>query len=135
MALFIGATIFFFVGPETIFKDDCKHGSKTTLVDELYNISQTAQKQFCVGNCSCYFNSTNEKSYLADWIRNNTANYNITTVDVNFKHFQACLPADDQKDSNVLLLGALEELLGCAGWCPEDTPKFYRFYDINMCVT
>lgn len=65
LALFVGATIFFFVGPETIFKDDCKHGSKTTLVDELYNISQKAQKEFCVGTCPCFINSTNEKSYLA----------------------------------------------------------------------
>jgi hypothetical protein len=107
LALFIGATIFFFVGPETIFKDDCKHGSKTTLVDELYNISQTAQKQFCVGNCPCFINSTNNNSYLAKWLENNTVNLNITS-DVNFKHYQACLSPDDQKDSNVLLLGALE---------------------------
>lgn len=32
-ALFISATIFFFVGPETIFKNDCTQGAKTTLVD------------------------------------------------------------------------------------------------------
>ncbi len=32
-------------------------------------------------------------------------------------------------------MGALEELLECAGWCKDDTvPKFYRFYDINKCT-
>lgn len=32
-------------------------------------------------------------------------------------------------------MGALEELLECAGWCKDDTPKFYRFYDINKCTS
>jgi hypothetical protein len=38
-ALFLGATIFFFVGPQAIFGLDCKSGSKTTLINDLYNFS------------------------------------------------------------------------------------------------
>lgn len=37
---FLGGTIFFFVGPESIFGTDCTHGSKTTLVDDLYNLEK-----------------------------------------------------------------------------------------------
>jgi hypothetical protein len=38
--LFLGATIFFFVGPEVIFGTDCSKGAKTTFIDSLYNTSQ-----------------------------------------------------------------------------------------------
>lgn len=37
---FLAGTIFFFVGPETIFGTDCTQGSKTTLVNDLYATSQ-----------------------------------------------------------------------------------------------
>lgn len=38
--IFLGATIFFFVGPEAIFGTDCTNGSKTDLVQNLYATSQ-----------------------------------------------------------------------------------------------
>ena len=64
-ALFVSATIFFFVGPETIFKNDCTSGSKITLVDELYNLSTKASKDFCTTKYPCFINSTNTGSFLA----------------------------------------------------------------------
>lgn len=32
-------------------------------------------------------------------------------------------------------MAALEEALGCGGWCDSDVPKFYKFTDINGCGT
>lgn len=45
--LFTAGTIFFFIGPQTIFGTDCTRGSKTTLVDELYNLTNVAKNNFC----------------------------------------------------------------------------------------
>lgn len=39
------------------------------------------------------------------------------------------------EDHSVLLLGALEEVLGCGGWCEAETFKFYRFTNVNTCNT
>ena len=44
---FAGATIFFFVGPEAIFGSDCTHGSKTSLIEELYELNNVAKDEFC----------------------------------------------------------------------------------------
>lgn len=44
---FGGATIFFFVGPEAIFGSDCTHGSKTSLIEELYELNNVAKDEFC----------------------------------------------------------------------------------------
>jgi hypothetical protein len=41
-AIFVAGTIFFFVGPHTIFGTDCQHGSKTNLIDDLYALSTRA---------------------------------------------------------------------------------------------
>lgn len=65
LALFVSATIFFFVGPETIFKNDCTSGAKIDIVDQLYNLSLKANKEFCTTKCPCFLNSTNTNSYLA----------------------------------------------------------------------
>lgn len=37
LILFAGSTIFFFVGPSSIIGDNCQEGSKTMLIQELYN--------------------------------------------------------------------------------------------------
>lgn len=51
---FLAATIFFFVGPEAIFGTDCTSGSKTTLINELYQTSNEADQKFCLqGGCAC----------------------------------------------------------------------------------
>lgn len=134
LALFVSATIFFFVGPETIFKNDCTSGAKIDIVDQLYNLSVKANKEFCTNDCPCYLNSTNTNSYLADQLKNKP-NFNFSSTNPAHKHYQICMPVEEQKSSNVLLLGALEELLGCGGWCPSDEPKHYKFYDINLCVS
>ena len=51
--LFLGSAIFFFVGPQTIFGADCTKGSKTALVDELYETSTEAYNIFCTKDCPC----------------------------------------------------------------------------------
>ena len=42
--LFLVATVFFFVGPQIIFGDDCRTGAKTSLIDSLYNTSQAVYR-------------------------------------------------------------------------------------------
>lgn len=44
--IFLGGTIFFFVGPHAIFGTDCTNGSKTDIVKELYNLDQNVTKIF-----------------------------------------------------------------------------------------
>lgn len=134
-ALFVSATIFFFVGPETIFKNDCTAGSKITLVDELYNLSTKASKDFCTTKYPCFINSTNTGSFLATKLKEEKKDDFLISTNQSHKYYQSYLPVEEQKSSNVLLLGALEELLGCGGWCPNDTLKYYKFYDINLCVS
>ena len=48
-------------------------------------------------------------------------------------NYQSCYSNDI--DPNILLMGALEEFLECSGWCPNETLRFYRFSDINKCLT
>ena len=38
--LFVGGTIFFFVGPQTIFGADCTKGTQSTLVEDLYAVTK-----------------------------------------------------------------------------------------------
>ena len=66
--VFLAGTIFFFVGPETIFGTDCKTGSKTTLINELYAASDEAYKNFCTTDCPCYIKDKN--SYLYTLVNN-----------------------------------------------------------------
>jgi hypothetical protein len=37
--VFLAGTIFFFIGPENIFGNDCTQGSKTSLIQDLYSTS------------------------------------------------------------------------------------------------
>jgi hypothetical protein len=37
--IFLASTIFFYVGPQAIFGNNCQSGSKTTLINDLYNFS------------------------------------------------------------------------------------------------
>lgn len=39
LIIFFAGTIFFFVGPESIFGNDCTQGSKTSLIQDLYSTS------------------------------------------------------------------------------------------------
>lgn len=75
---FIAGTIFFFVGPQTIFGNDCTSGAKTTLVNELYNISTEATNKFCTDECQCYIQPANEGSYLVDMLKASGRNYTTT---------------------------------------------------------
>jgi hypothetical protein len=61
--VFLAGTIFFFVGPETIFGTDCKTGSKTTLINELYAASDEAYQRFCTDACPCYIKDQNSPLY------------------------------------------------------------------------
>jgi len=50
--------------------------------------------------------------------------------------YQQCKNYDaPNEDKPALLLAALEEFLGCGGWCDTDKPKFLRFTNINNCAT
>lgn len=86
--LFIAGTIFFFVGPQTIFGTDCTHGSKTTLVDELYALNNIAKDNFCTSQYQCYI--SDENSYLAGWLRDNGRIY--STVNTTSRNYQSFLP-------------------------------------------
>ena len=44
---FLGATIFFIVGPETIFGDSCRKGTQSTLIENLFNVSTSAYQDYC----------------------------------------------------------------------------------------
>lgn len=81
--LFTAGTVFFFVGPQAIFGTDCKQGSKTTLVNELYNLTNNAKDNFCTDSYQCYIND--ENSYLAGWLRDNGRIY--TTVNTTAKNY------------------------------------------------
>ena len=59
---FLGACIFFVVGPHTIFGEDCSKGTQSTLVENLLNVTKYANDDFCKGNCRCNLNSTNINS-------------------------------------------------------------------------
>ena len=61
--VFLGATIFFFVGPEAIFGTDCTTGSKTDLVQSLYRTSDEAYSMFCREKCACKINDKNSELY------------------------------------------------------------------------
>jgi hypothetical protein len=71
---FLAATIFFFVGPQTIFGTDCKNGSKTTLVKELFDTSNEAYGNFCQDGCPCKINDKSSDLYL-----------NLTNPDSGYK--------------------------------------------------
>lgn len=58
--IFLAATIFFFVGPETIFGTDCTNGSKTDLVKSLYQTSDEAYQKFCRPGCGCALDPKSE---------------------------------------------------------------------------
>ena len=62
--LFLGGAIFFFVGPHTIFGDDCTKGTQATLIEDLYSLSVVSNNEFCKG-CGCNINVTNINSDLA----------------------------------------------------------------------
>lgn len=75
--IFLAGTIFFFVGPETIFGTDCKTGSKTTLINELYAASDEAYKNFCTAACPCYIKDFNSPLYTAVFTRTDGKASNI----------------------------------------------------------
>lgn len=139
LLVFLAATIFFFVGPETIFGTDCTQGSKTTIVSNLYSLSQDAYSNFCTNNCPC--NIDNQGSDLAITLNAQLPNANTNSPSGVVK-FGDC-PSFSNSLPNAQILSALESLFGCGGWCPLDNGKesnynisfyYYRFRNINDCT-
>ena len=62
---------------------------------------------------------------------------NIDTTNSSLPiQYQQCKNYDaSSEDKSALLLAALEEFLGCGGWCDSDKLKFFRFTSINNCGT
>ena len=62
---------------------------------------------------------------------------NIDTTNSSLPiQYQQCKNYDpSSEDKSALLLAALEEFLGCGGWCETDKLKFFRFTNINNCGT
>jgi len=62
---------------------------------------------------------------------------NIDTTNSSLPvQYQSCsIYNASNEDNSALLLAALEEFLGCGGWCDSDQPKFFRFTNINNCAT
>lgn len=92
---FLAATIFFFVGPETIFGTDCQNGSKTTLVKELFQTSDEAYQKFCHDACPCRINDKNSELYK-----------NLTTaggysIDGDAEKFGDCKIQFDSSTTNI----------------------------------
>lgn len=132
--VFLAGTIFFFVGPETIFGTDCTTGSKTTLIADLYKTSQEAYGIFCTSTCKCNIKDPN--SYLAK-----TLPAEVQGTDA-IKYGDCPNPVSAAE--NIEIMVALENILQCGGWCPLDNKVkesdpfnfyFYRFRDINDCTT
>ena len=137
----MGATIFFFVGPEAIFGTDCTNGSKTDLITNLYSTSEEAYSKFCKQPCPCQIEDTTSELYgiLSDPDLGLWTNGTI-------RKFGDC-PDVQASTENIDVLAALEDILGCGGWCPLDNPAehnptgsnngtfFNRFKDINDCTS
>lgn len=129
---FLGATIFFFVGPQAIFGTDCTQGSKTTLVNDLYATSVEGYK-LCTADCPCNIKDTNSELY-------NRVNPTGSVATTGAEKFGDC-KTYQSSTTNIEILAALENLLGCGGWCAptQDNPPFggytYRFRNINDCST
>jgi hypothetical protein len=139
--IFLGATIFFFVGPEAIFGTDCTSGSKTNLINDLYATSDEAYAKFCRQPCPCQLDTTSELyTVLSDpdlgmWVNGTKTKFSDCrdVVDVS------------STEENINVLAALEDILNCGGWCPLDNAAehnptgnlngsyFYRFRNINDC--
>ena len=128
---FLGATIFFFVGPQAIFGTDCTQGSKTTLVNDLYATSVEGYK-LCTTECPCNIKDKTSELY----------NRVSPTGDTSgtAEKFGDCTTIKSST-TNIEILAALENLLSCGGWCAptQDIPPFggytYRFRNINDCST
>ena len=133
--IFLGGTIFFFVGPQAIFGTDCTQGSKTDLINNLYATSDEAYKVFCSDNCPCQLDKGSDL-YINELSKIQT--FNIS--DAGVTKYADC-PTIDTNNENIDVLAAIEELLNCGGWCPlsntaEADPAsvyYYRFRNINDC--
>lgn len=129
---FLGATIFFFVGPQAIFGTDCTQGSKTTLINDLYATSVEGYKLLCTADCPCNIKDTNSELF-------NRVNPKGKISSTGVEKFGDC-SGIQSSTANIEILAALENLLSCGGWCPpsQDNPPFgytYRFRNINDCST
>ena len=129
--MFTAVCIFFFVAPGTIIGDSCKEGSKTELIKNLYETDVNATKVFCHEECPCSI-----KKGDSDLAKHLIANgYSVNVGNTTNKNYQACMDKDTD-ESSVLLMGTLEELLGCGGWCEnkDHYTYFFKYSDINNCV-
>ena len=86
--VFLAGTIFFFVGPHTIFGTSCQHGAKTTLIDNLYDLNSNATKDFGNASCQIFLKTENTNSELAAYL--NASGKNITTNNGHV-NYQSCL--------------------------------------------
>lgn len=141
--VFLAGTIFFFVGPETIFGTDCKTGSKTTLINELYAASDEAYKNFCTDACPCYIKDKTSPLYalVNNPNRPDGKAPNIApTADKGKIKYGDCKGVQSSS-TTIEILAAIEDLLGCGGWCSkkQDASPYvggayiYRFRNINDC--
>lgn len=66
---------------------------------------------------------------------NGFTNYDTTNSSLPVQYQQCKSYNASAEDQSALLLSALEEFLGCGGWCDNDTPLFFRFTNLNNCAT
>lgn len=84
----------------------------------MFKLNTNANERFCSSDCPCYIDPANNGSDLAIWLNDNGFKFN--NVEEKKKNYQGCVSPDIAESANVVLFGALEELLGCSGWCEND---------------
>lgn len=114
--VFLAGIFLFFFGPNTIFYSSCNDGGSTSLNNQLYVESNAVYDKFCKADCACYVDPNNK--YLIEQLAINGFT-NVNTINTNLPiQYQQCTNYDAKnEDKTVLLLAALEEFLGCGGWC------------------
>lgn len=131
--VFLTMTIVMFAAPPAVFGESCDKGSSTKVIESLYNLNEDAKQNYCSDSCPCFLNSSNVNSTLWNWLQVN--NRNVTTdSSLGYPNFRSCLKSVDD-EANGVLLGSLEDFLGCSGWCSNDAARFLRFSDINFCTS
>jgi uncharacterized membrane protein len=130
--VFLVGTVFAFIGPSSIFGDSCEKGSKTSLIGDIYDVNKNATRDFCHESCPCQIYRENEDSFLANWLRAQNYTY---AIDDKALSYRDCMEKEEDEETVVLLMTGLEAAFGCTGWCESDEDKFFKFSDINNCVT
>lgn len=132
--VFLAGIFLFFFGPKAIFYSSCNDGGSTSLNFEVYTESNNVYDKFCKADCKCYVDPKN--TYLIDQLNaNGFKNFDTTNSSLPVQYQQCQNYNATEEDKTALLLAALEEFLGCGGWCDSDKPKFLRFTNLNNCAT